>query len=94
VHTIQLAGKRQELELALEIAVNCGEMTPIAAEDVRELERNLERRVWVVRYTGEEIDLEATPQVLQGLSEFIEELCVRYGTRATRMHFIPGRYSN
>jgi hypothetical protein len=51
-----------------------------AAQEVRELERNLQKGMWVVRGTGEEINLEETPQILEDSWVFIRELCERYGT--------------
>ena len=78
---MKVVGMSRELEAALEIAVKREEMTRQAARDVREVERNLQRGVWVVRGTGQEINLKETPDILQDFWSFITELCERYGTR-------------
>lgn len=81
---MKVVGMSREPEAALEIAVKREEMTREAARDMREVERNLQRGVWVVRGTGEEIDLEETPQILEDFWAFITELCERYKTQPER----------
>jgi hypothetical protein len=77
---MKVVGMSRELEAALEIAVNRGDITRAAAHDMRELERNLQRGIWVVRGTGQEINLEETPEILEDFWAFITQLCERYGT--------------
>lgn len=79
----------RELEAALEIAMKRGDMTRGAAQEVRELERNLQKGMWVVRGTGEEINLEETPQILEDFWVFIREL--RTVRNVTESHAVSHR---